>query len=81
MVIPMTEDAYTTYMLNGSSIKVENTDFAVLRNKNNGNFDFTLNVFDTFNIVGTTCKTKEVLETLIKRLKPANSRVSINYEI
>lgn len=77
---PVTKDLFTTYLLDFDSLRVLNTDFALLKNKNSGIFDFSLNVLDSFGIVKGSSKVKEVLETLIKTLKPANSRVQINYE-
>lgn len=78
-VVPVTEDLYTTYLLDFDSFKTLNTDFALLKNKNFGLFDFSLNIFDSFGIVKGSDKVKEVLETLIRTLKPANSRVFIKY--
>ncbi len=79
MVIPMTEDLYTTLILDFDTILVKNEDFATIKNKNNGNFDFYLNVFDSFGIIESSGKSKELLEIIVKRLKPANSRAFISY--
>jgi len=76
---PVTEDLYTTYLLDFDSLRTLNTDFALLKNKNSGIFDFSINVIDSFGILQSV-KVKEVLETLIRTLKPANSRVTIEYE-
>ncbi len=76
---PVTEDLYTTYLMDFDTFITKNDDFSVLKNKKNGLFDFTINIFDSFGIVSSSNRVKEVLETLIKTLKPANSRVSIKY--
>ena len=55
------------------------TDFAILKNRKNGLFDFSVNILDSFGIVNSSPKVQEVLEKLIKVLKPANSRVFIQY--
>ncbi len=77
---PVTKDLFTTYLLDFDQMKVLTDDFALLKNKNSGIFDFSLEIFDLFDIVKDSQRVKEVLETLIKTLKPANSRVSINYK-
>jgi hypothetical protein len=79
MAIPVTKDLYTTYLMDFSSEFVKNTDFALLKNKNFGAFDFSVNVLDSFGIVAESAKVKQVLEALVKSLKPANSRVYIKY--
>lgn len=78
-VFPVTKDLYTTYLMEYDALIEKNTDFAILRNRNNGLFDFTVNIFDSFGIVSSSAKVQEILERLIKVLKPANSRVFIQY--
>ena len=56
-----------------------NDDFAIIKNRETGLFDFSVNVFDSFGIINSNIKSKEALEDLIKVLKPANSRVFISY--
>lgn len=79
VVFPVTSDLYTTYLMDFESSLVKNNDFVVLVNKNSGIFDFSVNIFDSFGIIGSSAKVQEILEKLIKTLKPANSRVSITY--
>ena len=79
MAFPVTSDLYTTYLLDFNSLVQLNTDFVVLNNKNGNSFDFSVNIFDSFGIVSGSAKVQEILETLIKTLKPANSRVLIEY--
>jgi hypothetical protein len=57
----------------------KNEDFAILRNEKFGIFNFTINIFDSFEIVSSNAKIKQILETLILTLKPAQSKVKINY--
>ena len=79
VAFPVTPDLYTTYLLNFDNLVKLNTDFAILRNRNNGYFDFTVNIIDSFGIVSSSEKVKEALEKLIRVLKPANSKVFIQY--
>ena len=58
---------------------VLNGDFAILKNRETGIFDFSVNILDSLGIVNSSVKSQEVLEKLIKVLKPANSRVFITY--
>jgi hypothetical protein len=78
-VFPVVEDAFTTYLLNFDSLLTKVTDFTILRDERFGIFDFTLNIIDSFGIVSGSAKIKQVLESLIAALKPAQSRATINY--
>lgn len=78
-VFPVVPDAFTTYLLDFDSIVQKIDDFALLRNAEFGIFDFTLNIIDSFGIVSGNAKIKQVLENLIMILRPAQSRVTINY--
>lgn len=78
-VFPVIEDAFTTYLLNFDSLLMKITDFTILRDEKFGIFDFTLDIIDSFGIVSSSAKVKQVLENLIFALKPAQSRVTINY--
>jgi hypothetical protein len=78
-VFPVTSDLFTTYLLNFNSLVTLNDDFAILKNRETGLFDFSINIFDSFGIVNSSSKVQEILEKLIKVLKPANSRVFIEY--
>ena len=79
IVFPVTEDLYTTYLLDFSYLRELITDYAILKNRKNGLFDFSVNIIDSFDIVNDSPKVQEILEKLIKVLKPANSRVYIEY--
>lgn len=79
MAFPVTPDLYTTYLLDFDTLVKLNTDFSVLRNRNNGYFDFTVNILDSFGIVNSSPQVQAALEKLIKVLKPANSKVFIQY--
>lgn len=78
-VFPVTEDLYTTYLLDFKSDIELSNDFTVLKNRKNGLFDFSINILDSLGIINSNAKVQEVLEKLIKVLKPANSRVFITY--
>lgn len=78
-VFPVTKDLYTTYLADFDTTMALISNFATLVNRSTGAFDFTLNIFDSFGIVSSSAKVKEVLENLINILKPANSRVFIKY--
>lgn len=76
---PVTKDLYTTYLMDfEKEINTANS-LATIRNRNTGLFDFSVNIFDSFGIVSSSLKVKEVLEKLIKVLKPANSKTFIKY--
>lgn len=79
VIYPVTSDLYTTYLLESDLDRRLNEDFVVLKNKNNGLFDFEVNIIDSFDIVSGSARVKQILEKLIKTLKPANSRVFIDY--
>jgi hypothetical protein len=78
-VFPVTKDLYTTLLIDFDRLNALNNDFATLVDRATGAFDFTVNIFDSFGIVASSMKVKEVLENLINILKPANSRVFIKY--
>jgi len=78
-VIPVTQDLFTTYLSDFDEIISLNDDFAILKNRKTGLFDFSVNILDSFGIVKDNIKSQEALEKLIKVLKPANSRVFIQY--
>ena len=80
IVFPATEDLYTTMLLDFNQLSTKTTDFAIIKNKRTGLFDITINIFDSFGILRENQKAKTVLETLLSTLKPANSRVHINYD-
>jgi hypothetical protein len=80
-VFPVTRDLYTTYLMDFDKLFVLNDDFAILKNRKTGLFDFSVNILDSFGIVSSNIKSKEALEALIKVLKPANSRVFIQYTV
>ncbi len=78
-VLPVVDDLYTTYLMNADKYINKIEDFTILKNSITGIYDFTLNVFDSFDIIGENERVKSIFETLIKRLKPAQSRAFINY--
>lgn len=79
IVLPVVEDIYTTYLLNFSSLIEKTEEFALLRDEKFGIFNFTLNIIDSFGIVSDNAKVKQVLENLIRVLKPGQSKATINY--
>ncbi len=79
LIYPVAPDAFTTYLLNFDSLLYKTTDFALLKNSHSGLFDFTMNILDSFDIVKDSAKIKQILEALIYALKPAQSRVELNY--
>lgn len=78
-VQPITEDLYTTLLINFDTLVTKNNDFAMLFDKRSGQSDFSLTILDTLGILSNSNRTKEVLEALIKSFKPANSRSYIKY--
>ena len=78
---PTTKDLYTTYLLDSdiSYERIDKTKFIQIINKQNGLNEFVVDVFDEFFILENSSRSKEIMELLINILKPANSRVFINY--
>jgi hypothetical protein len=79
VAFPVTQDLFTTYLLDFNSISTLNIQFATLKNRKTGLYDFTVNILDSLGIVASNILIKETLNELIETLKPANSRVFINY--
>ena len=77
--LPVVEDLYTTYLSNFNKEVARINDFTILRNKITGAFDFTIEIIDSFDIINDNARVKEILETLIKTLKPANTRAIIKH--
>lgn len=78
-VLPVVEDLYTTYLMNFDNENIKINDFTILKNKITGIFDFTLKVYDSFEIINDSTRVQEILEKLIDVLKPAQSRAFIQY--
>ena len=78
-VYPVIENAYTTMLLDFDQITEKITDFAILRDPEFGLFNFALYIIDSFDIVLDSAQVKSILESLIYALKPATSKVEINY--
>jgi len=79
IVYPVIEDAFTTFLMNFDTVKFKADDFALLKDDVYGIFNFTINIIDSFNIVSSDAKVQQVLESLINALKPAQSKVTLNY--
>jgi len=79
MIYPITEDLNTTLLLNFDTLISKNEDFVTLNNRASGLADFSVTISDSLDIIDDNSKIKEVLETLIKSFKPANSRCYIIY--
>jgi hypothetical protein len=77
--LPVVKDLYTTYLLDSDLEYNLFEDFAVLINKSSGIFEFNLDIFDSFNILKDNPQSKLILEKLLNILKPANSRIFLNY--
>lgn len=79
IVMPVSKDLYTTYLSDFDYSYYKNDDFASLGSNDNGSFNFTVNIFDSLNVIDDNAKIKQILETLINVLKPANSKAYIRY--
>lgn len=77
--LPVVKDLYTTYLLDSDLEYNLFEDFAILINKTSGIFEFNLDIFDSFNILRDNPQSKLILEKLLNILKPANSRIFLNY--
>lgn len=78
-VLPVVEDLYTTFLLDFNAIYSRNQEWAILRDKYFGIYNFTIQIIDSFDIVSESDKVKQILETLIDILKPAQSKVTLEY--
>jgi len=79
VVFPAVEDAFTTYLINFDQLVTKVDDLAILRDEQYGIFNFDLDIIDSFGIVSGDAKVQQMLENLILALKPAQSKVAINY--
>lgn len=79
VAFPVTQDLYTTYLLDFNQETTLNTQYATLKNNETGLYDFTVNILDSFGIVSSNILVQETLNDLINTLKPATSRAFITY--
>jgi hypothetical protein len=79
VVFPVIEDAFTTFLLDFTQLAYKTTDFSILQDAEFGIYNFTLNIIDSFRIVESSDRVKNLLESMIFALKPATSKVDINY--
>lgn len=79
IVLPAIHDLYTTLLLDFELFNSITDDFSILKNNTVGIFDFLIKASDSFDIIKDSDKVKEILETLVRQLKPANSRAFIRY--
>jgi len=77
--LPVVEDLYTTYLLDFDSMVEKVEDYALLKNRITGIYDFEMTVIDSFDIIEDTKRAKDFLESLVNALKPAVSRAFIKY--
>lgn len=77
---PTIQDLFTTYLMNFNSLIEVVKDFATVRDRESGLFNFIINVIDSFDIVSSSIKVENVLRDLILAFKPAQSKVKINIE-
>lgn len=76
---PVVNDLYTTYLQNFDTIQQINTNTSALYDEDVGQYDFRVMIFDSYGIVEGSAKVKQVLETLIDTLKPANTTAVLDY--
>jgi len=78
-IYPSIEDAFTTFLLDFDKSVEKTKDFAVIHDPTFGLFNFGINIIDSFNIVTGDLRVQTVLEAMINALKPAVSKVGIQY--
>jgi hypothetical protein len=78
-IYPSIEDAFTTFLYDFDQFVEKTEDFAVIRDPTYGIFNFDIDIIDSFDIVTGDERVRTVLEALIEALKPAVSKVGINY--
>lgn len=79
LVFPVIEDAYTTFLLDFTHLRYITDDFSILRDSQFGIYNFTINIIDSFRIIESSERVKNLVESMIYALKPATSKVQINY--
>ena len=79
VVFPVQQDLYTTLLLDFDTTATKTTNFATIFADGVGEFQFTVQVQDVYGIVGGDAKVKQILETLITTLSPANTSPVIQY--
>ena len=75
---PVIEDALTTLLLDFDSDQ-SSVSTAEVRDDATGIFDFYVNIIDSFGRIPNTVA-ENIIETLIKRLKPAHTRAFVDFE-
>ena len=78
-IYPAIEDAFTTFLFDFDQFVEKTEDFAVIRDPEYGVFNFDIDIIDSFDIITGDSRVQTVLEALIDALKPAVSKVGINY--
>jgi hypothetical protein len=78
-IFPAIDDAFTTFLMNFDRLVEKTEDFAILRDPTFGIFNFTIDIIASFDIALSDPRVQQVLEAMILDLKPANSKVDINY--
>lgn len=79
IVFPVQQDLYTTLLLDFDTTATKTTNFATIFADGVGEFQFTVQVQDVYGIVGGDAKVKQILETLLTTLSPANTSPIIRY--
>jgi hypothetical protein len=79
VVFPVTQDLYTTLLLNFGDLTALVSNFASLINPLTTGFDFAVNVNDEFGIVESNPIVKQVLVAELTALSPASSSMFITY--
>lgn len=78
-IYPSIEDAFTTFLFNFDQLIEKTEDFAVIRDPAFGIFNFDIDIIDSFDIITGDVRVRTVMEALINALKPAVSKVGIQY--
>jgi len=78
-IFPSIDDAFTTFLFDFDQFVEKTEDFAVIRDPAFGIFNFDIDIIDSFSIVTGDPRVQTVLEALIDALKPAVSKVGIQY--
>jgi len=77
--LPVTEDVFTTRLLNFDNEVVEITSLATLINEARGIFRFEVDVIDSFDRVIGDTRLEELLVDLVNTIKPAHTEAAINF--
>lgn len=77
---PVVNDIYTTYIYKNDLQQLQTNNFTTLSGEQSSSNEFTLRIHDGLNVISSYDILKSILQQLVSRLKPANSKVYFEYK-